>query len=79
MEVRDERKFDRMPIRGYIIVNFKTKQMRVVKTKPKKPKAYEIVVKINLDLMIPKSPIIEANAEVELSQAKLNEIVMDSV
>ena len=66
---------------GYLMLNWKTKQMRVLKKqKTIKYNPYEIPIKINIKINVPVgNPEIEAKGEFNLSSAKVTEMFLHEV
>ncbi len=69
--------------KAWIILNWKTGTIRVLKNTKysnvkKKITPSEILVDFNLKVKIPESPAVKAHGEIELPEAKVKEILIDS-
>lgn len=64
---------------GYLILNWKNKQMAVRKTKPKGLNPFEIPVKVSIDVTIPQIPNIEVRGELEIPETQVGEMVIESI
>ncbi|MBW2982353.1 hypothetical protein KY343_05720, partial [Candidatus Woesearchaeota archaeon] len=69
-----EKKFE-----GFLILNWKTKQMRVMKKKPQGNNPFEIPVLIKINVKVPKMKTIVAKGEVELSRNQVKEMVIEEL
>ncbi len=66
--------------KGYVILNWKNGQFRVMKTKPKKTlKPSEIPVELNLKVEIPETPYIVANADIKLGGDKVKRMIVETL
>lgn len=73
-ETMEERIFD-----GFLILNYKTKHMRVVVKLPRSIKPFEIPIRFNVKLKMPKMPEIVAKGEFEIPPVKVKEMFLDSI
>jgi len=63
----------------WLILNYKTGQFKVTKKKPFKLNASDIPIDIKLNVEIPEHPIMKAEGTIKLSQAKINEMVIEEL
>ncbi|MHA1813650.1 MAG: hypothetical protein ACTSYX_09500 [Candidatus Thorarchaeota archaeon] len=63
----------------YLVVNWKTLEVRALKRIPRRLGSYDIPVKVNLNLIIPKRTELEVNADIKLSQAQVSNIAVASL
>ena len=64
---------------GYLIVNWKTKEMRVQKRLPKNLSPSEIPIKIELKVKIPQPAQMVAKGEIEVPTYKVNQMVLEAI
>lgn len=64
---------------GYLILNWKNKGMMVRKTKPKNLNTFEIPVKVNITVTIPELPDIEIKGDIEIPEAQVQDMVIESL
>jgi len=64
--------------RTYLILDYKTKRFRVI-SKLRKLKPTEIAIDMSLDVTIPKAVMLKAHGTIELSTAKVNDIVLEEL
>jgi hypothetical protein len=64
--------------RTYLVLDYKTKKFRVLR-KLNKLKPSEIVIDLSLDVSIPKAVMLKAKGSIELSTAKVNDIVLEEL
>lgn len=64
-----------------LILNWKTKGMRIVKKMPKKSNvgAFEIPVKISINVKVPEMQEIVAKGEIEIPAHKVKEMVLETL
>jgi len=64
---------------GILILNWKDKQMRIVKRNNRGLSPYEIPIKVNIKVKIPDQKEIIATGEIELPEYKINEMLIESI
>jgi len=64
---------------GWLVLDWRDKKMRVRKAKLDKVKPFEIQIRIDIVLKLPKQPEIVAKGEFEIGQTKVNEMFMESI
>ena len=64
--------------RTYLVLDYKTKKFRVLR-KLGKLKPTEIAIDLSLDVSIPKAIMLKAHGTIELSTAKVNDIVLEEL
>ncbi len=64
---------------GWLILNWKNKQMRVIKKKPKNIGAFEIPILLRIKVKIPERVDIKAEGEIEVPLPKLKEMVIEEL
>jgi hypothetical protein len=62
----------------WLIVDWKTSRVRTVKRKGK-IKPTEIAIELDLDVVIPDEAIMKAKGTIELSQTKVNDLVLEEL
>ena len=65
--------------RGFIILNWKKGQFRVVKKLGKTVKETEIPIEINLKVVIPEQKRMKVEGEIELSGVSMKKIILDAL
>jgi hypothetical protein len=63
----------------WLVVDWKSGQFRVCKKKPDRLKSSEIPIDIKLNVQIPETPVLKAHGEITLSQAKVNEMILEEL
>ena len=63
----------------WLIVDYKTGFFRLTKKKPDKLKASEIPIDLKLNIKIPETPILKATGDITLSEAKVNEMIIEEL
>lgn len=66
-------------IEGTLIVNWKTREWRAVKKKPKNLKASEIPIKLKLKLKLPEHKEYQATGEITISETKVEEMLIEEI
>lgn len=71
-----EKKFE-----GYLILNWKNGSMEVKKRKPKKNKLspFQIPIKLEITVKVPERKEVVARGEIELSEEKVKEMVIEEL
>ena len=64
---------------GFLLLNWKTKQMSVRKKKPTNVNPFEIPVKVSIDVTIPQIPNIQVKGEIEIPETQVGEMVIESL
>jgi hypothetical protein len=66
---------------GYLILNWKTKEMKIAKRKPvpSKINPFQIIVKIEIDAIIPPQTQIVAKGEIIVPTHKVNQMVLEAI
>lgn len=64
---------------AHIILNWKTKEIRVMKKKPKGNSPFEIPIKMHIKVKIPEFKEIVARGEIEIPQYKVEEMVIENL
>lgn len=62
----------------WLILDYKTSKFRVIR-KLGKLKPTEIAIDLSLDVSVPQSVTIKAHGRIELSTAKVNDIVLEEL
>lgn len=65
--------------KGWLVLNYRTGEMKVGKRKPIKPSASEIPIELKLNVNVPEIPQITATGSITLSEAKVNEMVIEQL
>jgi len=67
--------------KGYLILNWKNGSMEIKKRKPKKSKLspFDIPIIIEIKVIVPERKEIVAKGEIELSEEKVNEMIIESL
>ena len=65
-------------IGGYLAINWKTKEVKYTKRKPKVG-GYWISLKMNLELIIPEPEEFQVNGKIIIPEAKAKEIVIENL
>ena len=64
---------------GFLLLDWKTGHMKVMKRKPKSFAPVIIPIALQLKVLIPVQQEMIAKGEIELSQSKVNELVLESL
>jgi len=65
---------------GWLILDWRDRSMRVVKKRPKKLSPYEVIVKVDITVNIPKSqPEMIAKGVVDIPSTQVREILIDQI
>ena len=73
-EVEQSKKFD-----GYLILDWKNKKMRVVSKLSRKLNPYEIPLKINIKINVPKLKTYEVKGEFTVPQTQVKEAILHEI
>lgn len=67
-------------VTNYLILNWKTGEIRVIKRKPNPSKlgAHDIPIKLDITIRIPERQELTMKAEVKLGQAQVEQIALDA-
>ena len=67
--------------KGYLIIDYRSGKMRVVKQKPesKKLKSFEIPVTIDIKLLVRSNPDIVAKGEFEIPPTQVHKMVLEMI
>lgn len=64
---------------GFLILNWKTKEVKVRKTKPYKLSDSWIPIKYNINLGLPDDPVAEIKGDLVLPQKRIEKLVLDAL
>jgi len=64
---------------SYVILNWKTKGIRVMKKKPRLTNPFEIPIKLHIKVKIPEFKDIVAKGTIEVPEHKVEEMVIESI
>jgi hypothetical protein len=64
---------------GYLILDYRSRGMRVTKKSVKHLKPFEIPVKIDITLRIPRSPDIVAKGDFDIPPVKVKQMFVESL
>ena len=81
MKEEEENNIIEKELTCYLVINWYTKNgdMKLRKTKPKKIAPMEIVIELNINLVIPEKKMYKADAEVTLSEEKVDDIIVSQL
>lgn len=65
--------------KGYLILNYKNNDMRVMKRKPKDIGPFELPLELEINVSLPERQIKKLSADIEVSEAKVGEMVAHKV
>lgn len=63
----------------YLIINWKTNGMRLIKKKPKDLGPFELPVNIDLKIILPEYKEINVKGEIEIPQHRVEGIVVEGI
>lgn len=63
----------------WMTVNYKTGQFKLMKRRPTKIGPSEIPIDMKLNIVIPETPVIHAHGEVEISETKVKEMMLEAL
>ena len=65
--------------KGYLVLNWKTGEMKIYKKGYKELKQFEVALELNLDVEIPNNPIPVASGTITLSEQQVSKLTVDSL
>jgi len=64
---------------AYIIYNWKTSSVKIVKKKPKRYNPFEIPIKIHIKFMLPEPKEIEAKGEIVIPETQVKDMIIEGL
>ena len=64
---------------GYLVLNWKTGAQRILNKRPSSEGPYEVVVRYNVSITIPDTPVPNMTIELELPETKITEAIASEI
>ncbi len=77
----DDRSTKEKNFEFWILLNWKTGDFKTYKLEPNEKKVgpYNIPIKVDLDVVVPEKPDVEAKGKIELGEDKVNEMMIEAM
>lgn len=77
--MNDKEKYELKNFKSFVVLNFKTGAMRIMKKKPGKVGPFEIPIELSFNVTVPKKAEVLMTADIEIPTTKVSEMTAHMV